>query len=293
MVIVGSSVVAGKLIVQSFPVFIASELRFLIATMVLVPLLIKFEGIPRIRKKDFFILFFQALFGVFLFNIFMLYGLKLTTAIESGVIISLVPAVTGGLAFLLLKEKLTKNIGIGIILATLGILAINVFETFSNATLSSSHLLGNLLIFGAVIGEASFIILGKLVAQQVSSLAISTIVSAFGTILFLPFALYEGSQFHFEKVSFSEWGLIFYFGIVVTVIAFILMYQGVSKVSASTAGVLTGVLPISSTILSILILGEEISLSHLVGIGLILIAVYLNFKTITRKSTNSKLRKRI
>lgn len=35
---VGSSVVAGKLIVQRFPIFLANELRFLVATIILIPL---------------------------------------------------------------------------------------------------------------------------------------------------------------------------------------------------------------------------------------------------------------
>ncbi|MFD2131190.1 DMT family transporter [Pseudogracilibacillus auburnensis] len=275
MTIVGSSVVAGKLIVQSFPVFLASELRFLLASIILVPLLIKFEGFPSIRKGDVLILFLQTLSGVFLFNIFMLYGLTRTTAIEGGIITSTIPAVTGGLAFLFLKEKLTKNVIMGILLAVLGTLTINFYGSFSSVERGSSPLFGNLLIFGAVISEALFIIFGKFVAQRVSPLAISTIVSVFGAVLFLPFALYEGNQFKFEEVSITEWGLIFYFGIVVTVIAFILMYQGVSKVPASTAGVLTGVLPMSSVILSVLILGEEISFPHIVGIGFTLTAIYL------------------
>ncbi|MFI8708739.1 DMT family transporter [Bacillus sp. NPDC077411] len=291
MTIVGSSVVVGKLIGQSFPVFVASELRFLIATIILVPLLIKFEGIPPIGKKNFLILFLQALFGVFLFNIFMLYGLKSTTAIEGGIITSIIPAVTGWLAFLLLKEKLTKRINVGIMLAVSGTLVINVFGSFPNMEGGSSHVFGNLLIFGAVIGEALFIILGKRVAQQVSPLAVSTIVSAFGVVLFLPFSLYEGSRFQFETVSVSEWGLILYFGIVVTVIAFILMYQGISKVSASTTGVLTSVLPISSIVLSILILGEEISLIHLVGIGMILIAICLISKQPSENTQTQSLGK--
>lgn len=109
MIIVGSSVVVGKLIVQSFPVFLASELRFLVASIIFVPLLIKFEGFPSISKGDLLILFLQALSGVFLFNIFMLYGLTITTAIEGGIITSTIPAVTGGLAFLSIKEKLTKK----------------------------------------------------------------------------------------------------------------------------------------------------------------------------------------
>ena len=274
IIIVGSSVVAGKLIVQSFPVFLASELRFLIAVIILVPLLIKVEGISSIQKKDFLFLFLQALFGVFLFNIFMLYGLTKATAIEGGLITSTIPAVTGVLSFFILKEKITTHLVIGILFAILGTVIINVYGFLTSADSGSSFLFGNLLIIAAVISEALFIIFGKFVTQRVSPLAISTVVSVFGAILFLPIALFEGRQFEFKEVTITEWGLVLYFGLVVTVIAFILMHQGVSKVPASTTGVLTSFLPMSSTILSVVILGEEILSLHFIGFGFILIAVF-------------------
>lgn len=278
MIIVGSSVVAGKLVVQSFPIFLASELRFLVAIIILVPLLIKVEGIPSIHKKDFIFLFLQALSGVFLFNIFMLYGLTKTTAIEGGIITSTIPAVTGVLSFFILKEKLTANVMIGILLAVLGMVIINVYGVLSNIGNSSSSLFGNFLIFGAVISEALFIIFGKFVSQRVSPLAITTIISFFGAILFLPFSLYEGRQFKFEEVSIVEWGLVLYFGLVVTVIAFILMHQGVSKVSASRTGVLTSFIPLSSVFFSMFILGEEIFFLHNIGFAFVLIAIFFLFK---------------
>lgn len=283
MIIVGSSVVAGKLLAQRFPVFLASELRFLVATIIMVPILIRIEGFPSIQKREMLILFLQGLFGVFLYSIFMLYGLTFTTAIEAGIITSTIPAVTGGLAFLFLKEKSTKSVCAGILLAVLGTLIINVVGSASDIERGSSPIFGNLLIFGAVICEALFIILGKFVSQRVSPLAISTIVSVLGTILFLPLSLYEGAKFNFEGVTMAEWGLILYFGIVVTVIAFILMYQGVSKVPASTVGVLTGVLPISSVLLSVLILGEKISFFHFIGISFTLTAILLIGKQPAKK----------
>lgn len=92
--------------------------------------------------------------------------------------------------------------------------------------------------------------------------------------MFLPFALYEGSQFKFKEVTTLERGFVLYFGIVETVIAFVLMYQGVSKVSASTTGVLTSFIPLSSIILSVVFLGEEIFFLHFIGFVFILIAVF-------------------
>lgn len=86
----------GKLMIASFPVSLASGLRFAIASAILLPLLIKLEqGLPHIRKKDLLILFLQAFTGVFLFSLFLLYGLKLTSAAEGGIIMSMTPTVTG------------------------------------------------------------------------------------------------------------------------------------------------------------------------------------------------------
>jgi len=107
MVIVGSSVVIGKLVVSSFPVFLAAGLRFAIGTLVLFPILLKREGlnVPALNKRDWILLFLQAVTGAFLFTVFLFYGLKLTNAAEAGIITSLAPAVVGVLSFLFLREK--------------------------------------------------------------------------------------------------------------------------------------------------------------------------------------------
>lgn len=90
----------------------------------------------------------------------------------------------------------------------------------------------------------------------------ATAVSVLGLLLFLPLALYEAVAFDFTAVSWTEWLPIFYYAIVVTVIAFILWFQGVIKVPASTAAVFTGILPVSAVLLSYLILQEPFAWSH-------------------------------
>nr|WP_264196197.1 hypothetical protein [Metabacillus niabensis] len=50
--------------------------------------------------------------------------------------------------------------------------------------------------------------------------------------MFLPFSIYEAKEFDFSSVGTGDWINILYFGIVVTVLAF-LLYQGLSKVPAS------------------------------------------------------------
>lgn len=286
MAIVGSSVVVGKLIISSFPIFLASELRFIIATVILLPLLLQKEKrFPSINQKYLFILFLQAFTGVFLFNIFMLYGLKFTTAIEAGIITSTLPAVVGLVSFLFLKEKLTIKKGLGIIFAVVGVLLINIV---GDEVGNNNSLLGNLLIFGAVLGETLFITLGKLVSNKVTPLTISTMMSIFGLIMFLPFSIYEAKDFDFSSVSIVDWMNVLYFGIVVTVLAFLLMYQGLSKVPASSAGVLTSVLPLSSIILSFFILKEEVLLPHVLGMLLVFVAIFVISKDSVGNESEAK-----
>ncbi|MEH6942126.1 DMT family transporter [Bacillus sp. JJ722] len=273
MAIVGSSVVFGKLITSSFPVFLASELRFIISTIILIVLLLyKEKGFPSIQPKQLLALFLQALTGVFLFNIFMLYGLRYTSGIEAGIITSTLPAVVGVIAFIFLKEKLTMRKGIGILLAILGVLSINLVG--GDNISKSSSLFGNILVFGAVLGEALFITLGKSVSNKLSPLVITTVMSVFGLLLFLPFSISEALHFDFSSVSLLDWMNILYFGVIVTVVAFLLMYQGLTKVSANSAGVLTSVLPLSAIILSFFILKEDISLYHILGMLLVFGAIF-------------------
>jgi len=81
---------------------------------------------------------------------------------------------------------------------------------------------------------------------------------------------------------------VLYFGIVVTVLAFLLMYQGLSKVPASSAGVLTSVLPLSSIILSFFILKEEVLLSHVLGMLLVFVAIFVISKDSVGNESEAK-----
>jgi drug/metabolite transporter (DMT)-like permease len=108
MMIVGSFVVVSKVMATTFPVFLAAALRFAIASAIFLPLLFKTaRGVPSLGKKDACILFLQAFAGNFLFSILLLYGLKLTSAAQSGIILGTVPVVIGLISFLVLRESFT------------------------------------------------------------------------------------------------------------------------------------------------------------------------------------------
>jgi drug/metabolite transporter (DMT)-like permease len=155
----------------------------------------------------------------------------------------------------------------------LGILLIHVFGSSSDAYRGLNPLLGNVLILGAVFGEACMVIFGKVASQRVTPLVVTTFLCIFGTILFFPFALYEAIYFDFSTVTFIDWLLIGYFGIVVTVIVLLFWNSGISKVPTSTVSVFTGILPVSAILLSYFVLKEPFLWSYIVSIFLVVLGI--------------------
>lgn len=289
MTIVGSSVVAGKYLVNSMPVFLAAGLRFAISMAILIPLLmIREKKLPIPGKKDLIVLFLLSFTGVFLFNVLLLYGLTMTGATESGIITSTAPAIIGLLSYLLLRERIGFIKASGIALSVLGVLFMNVFGEMHGDSRGFSSLPGNLLVFGAVLCEALFTVLGKFLSERVTPLAITTYVSLFGFLQFFPFAVYQGIAYPFAALSIQDWLVLLYYAVVVTVIAYILWYRGVSKVTAGTAGIFTGVLPLSAIFFSTYFLNETLTTSHLVGIGFVLTGIFLVSRESYRYSVKDK-----
>lgn len=278
MIIVGSSVVVGKMLIMKFPVFLASGLRFAIASVIIWPIiLIKENGFPKIIRKDWLVFSIMAFCGQFIFTVLMLIGLKYTTAMEVGMITSTTPAFMAGVSFLMLKERLDARQIAGIILATLGVLVVNgLFLPHSGEKdINGENILGNILICGAVMGEAFFLLLSKKITSSVSDLCTTGILCLLGVVMFLPFSIYESIYFDFEKVSIYDWLYMLYFGAVYTVVAYIFWFRGVKKVNGSTASVFTTLIPMSATILSVICLNEKLTLSHAIGFILITASIIL------------------
>ena len=281
MVLVGSSVVVGKLIAESLPVFLVGFLSSAISAAILVPVLLRREGgLPAVSGRDLLILFLQALTGIFLFRVLLLWGLLFTTAAEGGVITSTTPAVVGLISFFFLKEKLGPRVIVGIGLSVFGIVALNVLGSDTGTVRGPAPLLGNLLVFGAVISEALFTIFGKVASERVTPLATAASASVLSLALFLPLGLYQAVGFDFSSVGLSGWVAVLHYGVFVTALGYLLWFyllwfSGLSRVPASTAGPFTGVLPVSAVLLSYAVLGEPFSWAHLVGVTCVLLAILL------------------
>jgi drug/metabolite transporter (DMT)-like permease len=133
MALVGSYVGLSKVLVAVFPVFLLAGLRFGIAAVAMAGWVKREPGEAPLDRHDRVLLFLESFFGNFLFSVFMLFGIALTSALAAGVIMAALPGAVAILSRLLPKERIGGRVAAGIACAVGGIALV----AFSLNSLSS------------------------------------------------------------------------------------------------------------------------------------------------------------
>ncbi|EJB07480.1 putative permease [Rhizobium leguminosarum bv. trifolii WSM597] len=267
MLTVGSTVIASKLIASGLPPFTATALRFALAFPVLLALM-RARGVrlPKLSRHDRLILAVQAGAGSVGYTTLLISGLRLTSAADAGVVIGTLPVVSAGISILLLRERPGRALLLAVALATVGVLSIAVTPGTAGGSL-----VGNLLIFCAVVCEGLFILLNKRLKADIPPLAQSTLMAGIGFVVAVIPAVFEAP--FARDMPASAVIAVVYYALVPTVGGFLLWYAGAARVSGTEAALFTAVAPVSAVMLAFLILGEPIGLNQIVGIFCVLAAV--------------------
>ena len=136
------------------------------------------------------------------------------------------------------------------LLAVAGIAALQ-FTRSGDAGDAHRILIGNLLIFGSVCCEATYVILGKRLTASLSAMRISALINLFGFALVLPFGLWQLRGFDLGSIGAGSWALLVYYSIAASVLSTWLWLTGLRHVPAHRAGVFTVALPLTATAIGV------------------------------------------
>jgi drug/metabolite transporter (DMT)-like permease len=273
MALVGSYVGLSKLLLAVFPVFLLAWLRFGMAAVAMAGWVRRRPGEAPLSRHDRVLLFFESFFGNFLFSICMLFGVGMSSALAAGVIMAAIPAAVAIQSRLFLKERILPRVAAGIACAVGGIALVSVVAHGGED--KGSSLLGNLLLFGAVLCEASYVVMGKKLAGNVSAKRISALVNLWGLALVTPFGLWQAWSFAFGAVPVASWSLLLFYSLAASMVTVWLWMTGLRHVPASSAGIFTVLLPISAAVVGVVFLGERVSVTQAAAFGLAIAGVLL------------------
>lgn len=276
MALVGSYVGLSKLLVVVFPVFLLAWLRFGIAAVAMVGWLKRSPGEAPLSRHDRVLLFWESFLGNFMFSICMLFGVARTSAVAAGVIMAAIPAAVAIMSRLFLGERLTRRVIVGIACAVGGIALLSLLKAGpEQAEPAGGAWVGNLLLFGAVLCEASYVVIGKRLTGNVSAKRISALVNLWGLVLVTPLGLWAAWGFDFGSVAPKHWSLLLFYSLAASMVTVWLWMTGLKHVPAASAGVFTVMLPVSAAAVGVVFLGERFSTGHTVAFTLALAGVML------------------
>lgn len=283
MALVGSYVALSKPLVAVFPVFLLAWLRFGIGGVAMWRWLRKPPEEPPIDRRTRVLLFLESFLGNFLFSVCMLFGVRLTTAVAAGVVMSAIPAVVAILSWLFLRERIGKRTAAAIACAALGIGLFSLQKPADAAGASTVEtafglplpVWGNLLVFAAVVCEASYVVIGKRLTDGLGPKRISAIINLWGLALVTPMGVWAAWHFDFGTVSAPIWGLLLFYGLAASVWTVWLWMTGLKTVPASRAGVFTVMLPVSAAAIGVLFMGERLTPLQLMAFGIALLGLVL------------------
>lgn len=276
MALVGSYVALSKPLVAAIPVFALALLRFAIGAVAMLPWTLAAPAEAPLSPTERRQLFLQSFFGNFLFSICMLSGVALTTAVAAGVILSTLPAVVALLSWQVLGERLSRRAVLAVVLAVGGIAALQLAKAPPGEARAASWL-GNLLLLGAVVCEAVYVIVGKRLAATRAPLRVSALINLWGLVLMLPLGVWQLSRFDLGTLGAGDWTLLVFYALAASLFSVWLWMSGLRHVPANHAGVFTVALPIAATLVGVLVLGESFGAAQAVALllaasGVLLIA---------------------
>ena len=275
--IIGAAVIWGltvpimKLTLQNIPVFSLAFIRFTCAALILLPFVYKKL---RIKTKDIFFIILIGLLGI-TFNILpFFYGLKLTSALNAGILMSTTPLITFVAAHIFLKEKVRSKTVLGALIGFAGILMVMFDNTAPSFSVSPQ---GDLLILASTFAFVAYEITSKKVLKKYSFLVINFYSFAVGALSFLPFTIKEmqtNSSWIIHLSRPTIFGILF--GIFFSsLLGYSLWQWGLSRLEASRAGVLMYLDPVVVTIASVVILSETLTPLFLLGAASIFLGLII------------------
>lgn len=267
--------IAAKLSAPFIPAFTLTFLRFFIATVILYFIVVKKEkGLYKLKKSDIPVFLFTGIIGMFGYHVFFFTAIKYTTAISSSIIGASNPIITSLFAIIFLHDKFTMKRIIGILLSFLG-----VFLTITEGNIfiikSMAFNKGDILMLVAVFMWALYSVYSKKVSPRYTPLILTFYSFVFCTVFLIPFVIYENPISYIGKVPYYSYISVVYMSIFASVIGYLVQQISIKQIGPSRTSIFINLVPAFSIVLSILLLGESISVIKLFTTVLIIAGVYI------------------
>jgi len=173
--------------------------------------------------------------------------------------------------FLTRDEKMSKLKVLGVVFGLAGVAIMIGCEALGGL---GENILGQFAVLGAAISYS----LAGIYGRRFRQLGIKPVVTATGqvtasSLVLIPLALFYDRPFTLPMPELEIWLAIVGLALFSTALAYILYFRILSTAGATNVLLVTLLIPVSAILLGTAILGEQLELKHMIGMGLISIGL--------------------
>lgn len=178
------------------------------------------------------------------------------------------PVFVALLSSFFLKEKISPNVLLALVLSISGTILVMDISTLS-FHFDARESLGYLLALLAGLSYASYLVAGKSLLSYYSPLRIVSITFSLAAIFMLPFIKIP------MDAPASVWGTLLFLGLVPTVLAYIIYTIGLKTTKATSAAIASLFEPLTATFLAVFLIGESLGSIQCFGAALLFSALFI------------------
>lgn len=274
----GGTFVAGKFAIADIPPLAVAAGRFVVSWGPLALMLVLSQkGTLRLPVKDIWPFALLGLTGSAIPNGLVFTGVQYTSATNGALIQAGLPVVSALLAALMIGERLSLRQWAGILVSLLGV-AYVVGEGSLATILAFDLNIGNLMVAGAVLSWSLNGVLSRQALHHYSPLAVTTHTVFFGALFLSVLCVTPAQTAPWEVPGWEAIASLLFLAILGNVIGQVWWFQGMRAVGVSRASVFMNLMPLIGVGLAAVLLGEEVTVYHMIGtvtvIGGVLLTIW-------------------
>jgi drug/metabolite transporter (DMT)-like permease len=205
------------------------------------------------------------------------FGVRLTLASDAALVILTLPIATAVMAYIILGERMTKLRWLSFAIAIVGVVETSGVHLQGLNLTSNLFLIGNLMVFGAVMGSAFYNAYGKRLLLRYSPLEVLLYSDCAALLFLFPLVLIIEPQSFAGVLHFSlrVWLGIIFLSVFDYAISMVIFLTVLSRLDAIQVGLSTYLMPFFGVLVAAVVLHEHLTSFAIVGGVLVLISTVL------------------
>jgi drug/metabolite transporter (DMT)-like permease len=257
---------------DTIPPFAFTAVRFALASLFLVPLVRRLEGVEPLPPGALVRLIVLGVVGNTLYQLAWISGLERTTASNSALILASMPTIVAVMAVVFGLEPFRPKVIGGVLVASLGVVLVVAAR---GAGFGAGTMAGDLLSLAAVVCWAGYTLGLRALPGDISPLRVTMVTTVAGAPVLLLAGLPSMVSLEWRAVGWEGWAALAYSTVLSLLVAYLIWNRSVKVVGPSRTVIYMCLTPLVAVVAAAVLLGERPRPLQAIGAALIIAGVVL------------------